>query len=106
MQRFPVHPLSALALVLGDWLALALNVLTLMDAYWPLSIAAALLASLAIFLCERRLGHASQRFALILAASAVPLIVLPFPFAGSVVGASLLAWTAVSWLVQRKRVAL
>jgi hypothetical protein len=103
--RFPVHPLSALALVLGDWLALCLNILSAMEAYWPISIAAASLASLAIYFSERQLGQASQRAGLVKAACAVPLVVLPFPIAGSVVGLALLAWDLVSWLVQRRHVA-
>jgi hypothetical protein len=103
--QLPVHPLSALSLVLADWLALGLNIVTAMDAYWPISIAAAVLASLAIYCSERMLGQVSQRLALIIAASAGPLIVLPFPLAGSVVGVTLLAWAAIGWLVHRKRLA-
>jgi putative effector of murein hydrolase LrgA (UPF0299 family) len=80
---------------------MGLNILTAMDAYWPVSIGTALLASLAIFFIEHRLAQASQRSALIKAAAAVPLIALPFPLAGSVVGLLLLAWALVSWFARR-----
>ena len=101
MAHAPVHMLSALTLALGDWLAMGLNILSSKDAYWPVSIGSALLASLTIFFIERRLAQASARAALLKAAAAVPLIVLPFPLAGSVVALALLAWSLVSWFVRR-----
>lgn len=97
----PVHALSALALAFGDWLAMGFNIVTAMDAYWPVSVGSALLAALAIFFIERQRAQGSQRAALIKAACAVPLIVLPFPLAGSVVGLAFLVWALVSWLMHR-----
>lgn len=97
----PVHPFSALALILGDWLATGLNIVTFMDAYWPVALASAICAAIAIFFVERLLAGTEQRVALLKAAVAVPLIILPFPFAGSVVGVALLIWALVSWLVPR-----
>jgi hypothetical protein len=97
----PVHALSALTVVLFDWLVLALNVVTAMDAYWPVSIGTALLAALVIFFIEHKFAHENTRHALLAAACAPPLIVLPFPLAGSVVGLALLLWALFSWFSRR-----
>jgi hypothetical protein len=97
----PVHPFSALALVLADWAATGLNILTGMDAYWPVSIGAALAAALATFFVERRFSNASQRAMMFKAGAAIPLIVFPLPLLGTTVGAAMLLWALVSWLVGR-----
>jgi len=102
MAKPPVHPLGALALVTADWLATGGNFLTGMDAYWPVSVGAALAAALAIFFVERHYSAASQRAAMIKAGCALPLIVAPLPFLGSVVGLALLLWAAIRGLVQSR----
>lgn len=103
--RAPVHPLSALALALADWSATGLNIVTYMDAYWPVAVGCALLGALVIASIERKLGGATRRVALIVGACASALIILPFPFAGSIVALGLMAWCLVVWLRQRRRVA-
>jgi hypothetical protein len=99
----PVHPLSAASLALADWLATGLNIVTYMDAYWPVAVGSALLGALAIMLVERKLSDASWRVALIKGGCALPLIALPFPFAGSLVALAFLAWWMVAFLVHRRR---
>lgn len=99
----PVHPYSALALVAADWLAMGLNILTLMDAYWPISLGAAMAAAISTFFVERRLDHASPRLAAIKAACVLPVILAPLPLLGTVVGAVMLAWALVVRLVPRNR---
>jgi hypothetical protein len=51
---------------------------------------------------EQKLGQASARVALIKAGCAPPLIVLPFPFAGTIVALALLAWVLIGRLVPRR----
>ena len=58
--QLPVYPLSALCLVLGDWLATALNILTAMDAYWAISIAA-VGEDLKALLVDLKQGYAAVR---------------------------------------------
>lgn len=96
-----VHPLSALALALADWLVTGLNIATSMDAYWPVALGSGLFGALAIVWIERTLDEASSRAAAIKGACALALIALPFPLAGSVVALALLAWWLVDRLVHR-----
>ncbi len=100
--RAPVHPLSALSLVLADWLATGLNIASAMEAYWAVTSACTVLAAGAVFSIEHLLMHVPPRKALLRSAATTPLILLPFPFAGSAVGVALLAWAFYFWL-QRPR---
>jgi hypothetical protein len=101
MAKPPVHAFSALALVLADWAATGLNILTGMYAYWPVSIGAAIAAALATFFAERRFSNASQRAIMLKAGAAIPLIVVPLPLLGTTVGVAMLVWALVSRLVGR-----
>ena len=98
----PVHPLGALALVLADWLATGLNLLTAMDAYLPVSLGAGLAAATAVFFVERNRSHAGHRNAAFKATCAMALVVVPLPLLGSAVGLALLVWALASWLMQRR----
>lgn len=101
-RRAPVHPLSALSLVVADWLATGLNIATSMDAYWPVTGGCALLAAGAVLSVEQLLMRVPPRKALLRSALTAPLVLLPFPFAGSAAGLALLAWALYAWL-QRPR---
>jgi hypothetical protein len=99
----PIHPLSALSLVVADWLATGLNIATGMEAYWAVASGCALLAGLATFSVERMIMHVGLRAALLRAACTAPWVLLPFPFAGSAAALVLLAWALYGWLAQRPR---
>ncbi len=92
----PLHPASALVLALADWLGLLLNIVTAMDAYWPVVIGCALASTLGIALIEGNLERQPTRTALLKASVLSILIVLPFPLAGSLAAFGLLIWWCVS----------
>lgn len=93
IPRAPLHPLSALLLLLADWAILGLNLLTAMHAYWAVDVGSALGAGALVTLIERRLSWVSVRAALLRGGLCGLLIALPFPIAGTVVAFTILAWT-------------
>jgi hypothetical protein len=92
----PLHPSSALVLASADWIALLLNIITAMHAYWLVALSCALSAALSIFLIEGKFGHAPFGEAMLKGALLSSLIVLPFPLAGSLAAFGLLIWWCVS----------
>ena len=95
------HPLSALALLFADWLATGINIATSMDAYWAVAVGCSAAAAAAIFACESRLVGVSRRAVWLRTVCMAPLVLLPFPFAGSFAAAGLLAWALANWLNAR-----
>jgi len=100
--RSPVHPVSAAVLALADWLTTGLNIATYMDAYWLVAFGCALAGALGVFFAEQKLGEASLRAALIKAALAAALVVLPFPLAGTIVALVFLLWALADRLFARR----
>jgi hypothetical protein len=92
----PLHPASALVLALADWLGLVLNVVTAMDAYWPVVLGCALASTFGIALIEGTLEREPKRSALLKASALSILIVLPLPLAGSLAAFCLLIWWCVN----------
>jgi hypothetical protein len=93
----PLHLLSMLVLLLGDWLAFGINVLTFMRAYWPVAGACALAVAASIASIERLRNHATRGRAALTGCVAGALILVVLPVTGTFAALALFSW----WLACR-----
>ena len=93
----PLHLLSMLVLLLGDWLAFGINVLTFMRTYWLVAGACALAVAAGIASIERLRNHATRGRAALKGCVAGALILVVLPVTGTFAALALFSW----WLACR-----
>jgi hypothetical protein len=93
----PLHLLSMLVLLLGDWLAFGINMLTFMRAYWLVAGTCALAAAAGIASIERLRNHATPGRAALKGCVAGALILVVLPVTGTFAALALFSW----WLACR-----
>lgn len=105
LSRPPLHWASAVVLIAFDWGTFALNLRLLLTGQWPwVAAGAGLLAGIAVGGVEHQLGRSGTMLAAAKAVVAGMVVAIPFPYAGSAVGAIALLWIAADH-IKRDRAA-
>lgn len=98
LPKCPLHIVSALALLVGDWFIYAANLATYAERFWVVDGGGAIAAAVLTATIESQLGKASVRAAWSKALAVGAIVLVPLPLLGSLAAVIVVLWHFFVWL--------